>query len=295
MLRGMRAGLAAVRGLPWLWTITLQFTLFNLLLWAPYRCSWAPSPPTACTAAPAPGAISAVYGAGAILGGLVVLGWTRRPRRCWSLPAAATILLQAAPSASPRRPAPLHGGLRRRPRGRHRQRHLRHPAGFDRHPPTRPPEAMSRSNSYVVFGSFSVGPDRLALAGPAATATSIPTVLLHRRRPAGISAALLLVLPAISQSPTDRRNGVDPPRAETANPAVRGNGVSPLRPGSSWARPLARRGTLRFASLLPGPRWAELALSSLCAGTRCCCHRVYFPWPCGDRRLAVIMARQRWR
>jgi MFS family permease len=193
MVREMRAGWQLFTSLPWLWTITLQFTLFNLLLWAPYLVLGPVSADRWYGGAGAWGAITACYGAGAILGGFLVLGW--KPPRPLVVATAATILW-AAPSAAlaARAPLPLvcAGGL---------------VAGLVSavfgtlwmtaiHRRV-PPEAMSRVNSYVVFGSFSVGPIGLALAGPAATATSIPLVLSVGVAWQLLSGLVLLSLPAI--------------------------------------------------------------------------------------------------
>jgi MFS family permease len=193
MLREMRDGWRLFASLPWLWTITLQFTLFNLLLWAPYLVLGPVSADRWYGGAGAWGAITAVYGAGAILGGFAVLGW--KPARPLLVATAATILW-AAPSAALAVRAPLvvvcAGGLIAGIVSAifgtlwMTAIHQRVPA-----------EAMSRVNSYVVFGSFSVGPIGLALAGPAASATSITTVLAVGVAWQVISGLVLLGLPAI--------------------------------------------------------------------------------------------------
>ncbi|MEV4534764.1 MFS transporter [Asanoa sp. NPDC049518] len=193
MVREMREGWRVFASLPWLWTITLQFTLFNLLLWAPYLVLGPVSTDRWYGGAGAWAAITATYGAGAILGGVVVLGW--KPERPLLVATAATILW-AAPSATLATRAPLLivcggalvAGIVSAIFGT-----LWMTAIHQRVPP----EAMSRVNSYVVFGSFSVGPIGLALAGPAATATSITTVLSVGVIWQVISAMALLMLPAI--------------------------------------------------------------------------------------------------
>ncbi|GIF71733.1 MFS transporter [Asanoa siamensis] len=205
MLREMRAGWRQFASLPWLWTITLQFTLFNLLLWAPYLVLGPVSADLFYGGAGAWAAITAAYGAGAIVGGLTVLGW--KPARPLLVATAATILW-AAPSAALAVRAPLlvvcAGGL---------------VAGIVSavfgtlwmtaiHQRV-PADAMSRVNSYVVFGSFSVGPIGLALAGPAAASTSITTVLLIGVAWQVISGLTLLGVPAIRHF-----RHVSPARAE---------------------------------------------------------------------------------
>ena len=217
MLRDMREGWRLFAALPWLWTITLQFTLFNLLLWAPYLVLGPISADRFYGGAAAWGTISAGYGAGAILGGLAVLAW--KPSRPLLVATAATILW-AAPSAALAAQAPLIlvcagallAGIVSAIFGTLWMTtiHQRVPA-----------EAMSRVNSYVVFGSFSVGPIGLALAGPAATATSIPTILTIGVTWQIISASLLLALPAI-RGVRRTETAVDPAAADAPSPARSG-------------------------------------------------------------------------
>ncbi|MDG4827230.1 MFS transporter [Asanoa sp. WMMD1127] len=193
MLREMREGWRVFASLPWLWTITLQFTLFNLLLWAPYLVLGPVSADRFYGGAGAWGAISATYGAGAIIGGFVVLGW--KPARPLLVATAATILW-AAPSAALAARTPLLlvcagaliAGIVSSVFGTLWMTAIQQRV---------PAEAMSRVNSYVVFGSFSVGPIGLALAGPAATATSITTVLSVGVAWQLVSGLFLLTLPAI--------------------------------------------------------------------------------------------------
>jgi hypothetical protein len=119
------------------------------------------------------GAVLAVYGAGAIVGGLVALVW--RPRR--PLVAATAVGLGwAAPSAALAAGAPLlvvgvaafTGGLVSSVHGTLWTTTVQQRI---------PAEAMSRVNSLVVLSAFAVGPIGLALAGPVAEATSVATVL----------------------------------------------------------------------------------------------------------------------
>ena len=169
----LRAGWRLFRSLPWLWAVTLQFTLFNVIVWAPYLVLGPVTADRAYGGARGWGTVLAIYGLGAIVGGLVALVW--RPRR--PLVAATAVgLLWAAPSAALAATAPLlvvgaaafaagavseiHGTLWTTTI----QQRI-------------PAEAMSRVNSLVIVGAFSVGPIGLALAGPLAEATSVATVL----------------------------------------------------------------------------------------------------------------------
>jgi MFS family permease len=216
MLHDLRAGWRMFASIPWLWTITLQFTLFNLLLWAPYLVLGPVSADREYGGAGAWGTVLAVYGAGAILGGFVMLGW--KPARPLLVATAATIFW-AAPSAALAATAPLLvvcGGAQVAGIISSIFGTLWMTAIHQRVPA----EAMSRVNSYVVFGSFSVGPIGLALAGPVAAATSISTVLTVGVVWQVVSGLFLLTLPAIrnirhSTAPTD-----PPPQDQEQEPAA---------------------------------------------------------------------------
>jgi MFS family permease len=169
----LRAGWRIFRSLPWLWAVTLQFTLFNVITWAPYLVLGPVVADRTYGGAGTWGTVLAIYGAGAIVGGLVALVW--RPRR--PLVAATAVgLLWAAPSAALAATAPLivvgaaafTGGLVSSIHGTLWTTTVQQRI---------PAEAMSRVNSLVVVGAFSVGPIGLALAGPVAEATSVATVL----------------------------------------------------------------------------------------------------------------------
>jgi MFS family permease len=173
MYDDLRAGWRIFRSLPWLWVVTLQFTLFNVITWAPYLVLGPVTADRIYGGARAWGAVLAIYGTGAIVGGLVALVW--RPRR--PLVAATAVgLLWAAPSAALAAAAPLivvgaaafTGGLVSSVHGTLWTTTVQQRI---------PAEAMSRVNSFVVLGAFSVGPIGLALAGPVAEATSVATVL----------------------------------------------------------------------------------------------------------------------
>jgi len=189
----LRHGWRVFRSIPWLWTITLQFTLFNLLLWAPYLVLGPVSADLHYGGAAAWGAITAAYGLGAIAGGFAILNW--KPSRPLLVAAAATIPW-AAPSAALAARVPLPAvcaaavvaGVMSAVFGTLWMTTIHERV---------PPEAMSRVNSYVVFGSFSVGPIGLALAGPAAAATSVTTVLTIGVAWQAFAGLLLLTLPAI--------------------------------------------------------------------------------------------------
>ncbi|MER7411311.1 MULTISPECIES: MFS transporter [Streptomyces] len=173
LLTELRAGWGLFTGHRWLWIVTLQFTMFNFVVWAPYLVLGPAAADATYTGASSWGTIVSVYGAGSILGALFLLG--RRPNRPLLITTLVTVLW-AAPSAALAAQAPLvvvcAGALS---------------AGvansvfnalwmttIQQHVPQ---DALSRVMSYVSFGAYSIGPLGLALAGPVAEHTSISAVL----------------------------------------------------------------------------------------------------------------------
>ena len=169
----LREGWQAFRGRTWLWTITLQFTMFNLLVWAPYLVLGPAEANRSYGGASSWGVVLAVYGAGAAVGGLTLIG--RSPARpllvatvatfTWIAPSVALafvapVIVVAAAAFVAGISSSVFSALFITTV----QRQL-------------PPESLSRVMSYILFGAYSVGPIGLAVAGPIAEATSIPTVL----------------------------------------------------------------------------------------------------------------------
>ena len=152
----------------------------------------------------------ACYGAGSIAGGLAMIGW--RPSR--PLLAATTAgVLWAAPSAALAVTAPLAvvgagafaAGLALAVFGALWMTTIQQRI---------PADMMSRIMSYVVFGSFSIGPIGLALAGPVAELTSITAVLAAGVAWQVLTTVVLLALPAIRE--VRRLPDRSPDRAATA-------------------------------------------------------------------------------
>lgn len=212
VLSDLRSGWRIFWSYPWLWTVTLQFTLFNLLVWAPYLVLGPASADRFYGGASAWGLIVAIYGGGSVLGGLLILG--RRPQRPLVLTTLVTFAW-AAPSAALALRAPLAlvcvGALA---------------AGISnsvfntvwmttvqQHVPA---DALSRVMSYIAFGAYSIGPVGLALAGPLSEATSISTVLAVGVGWQILANSVILTLPAI------RGLRREPTEAEAPTPAPAG-------------------------------------------------------------------------
>lgn len=173
LLKQLSVGWEVFSSRPWLWTVTLQFTLFNLIVWAPYLVLGPASADRIYGGAGAWGTVLAVYGAGSVLGGLMLLG--RRPRRplvvttlvtfLWAAPSAALALQLPLPVVCG---AALLAGIAN--------------AVFNGLWMTTvqqrvPADSLSRVMSYVTFGAYAVGPIGLAAAGPLAEVVGIPLVL----------------------------------------------------------------------------------------------------------------------
>ncbi|QCX80851.1 enterobactin exporter EntS [Streptomyces sp. YIM 121038] len=193
MVAELRAGWRAFSAHTWLWTVTLQFTLFNLLVWAPYLVLGPVSAGRSYGGSEAWGLIVGTFGGGSLLGGLLLLG--RRPSR----PLVVTTLitfLWAAPSAALAVRAPLwtvcaaalaagvSSAVFNSLWMTTIQQHV-------------PADSLSRVMSYVTFGAYSVGPVGLALAGPLAEQTSIGLILAIGVGWQILANSVVLMLPAV--------------------------------------------------------------------------------------------------
>jgi MFS family permease len=193
IVEDLRSGWGVFWSFPWLWTVTLQFTLFNLIVWGPYLVLGPASAERYYDGAGTWGLVLALYGAGSVVGGLLLLG--RRPRRPLVVTTAAT-LLWAAPSAAFALHAPvavlcgaaLLGGVASAVFNglwiTTVQQHV-------------PPEMLARVLAYIAFGAYSVGPLGMAVAGPVAAVAGIGTVLTVGAAWQLVAATAVLTLPAI--------------------------------------------------------------------------------------------------
>lgn len=193
LVADLRDGWRVFWSFPWLWTVTLQFTLFNLLVWGPYLVLGPSSADRYYQGASTWGVVLAAYGIGAIVGGLLILG--RRPTR----PLVVTALfafLWAAPSAAFALRVPVVllclaavlGGIAS--------------AVFNGLWMTTvqqrvPAEALSRVMAYITFGAYSVGPIGMAVAGPVSEVVGIRSVLAAGVAWQVVASSVMLALPAI--------------------------------------------------------------------------------------------------
>ncbi|MFD6156636.1 MFS transporter [Nocardia sp. NPDC060256] len=193
MITQLREGWTIFRSRTWLWIVTVQFSLFNLIVWAPYLILGPVTAYRSYGGASAWGAIMAGYGAGSILGGLALLG--RRPARPLLVAVAATFLW-AAPSACLLLGTPVAvvvvgaacAGTAS--------------AVFNTLWSTTmqqqiPAEALSRISSYVSLGAYAAGPLGFAIAGPIAQLVGTAPVLAVGVGWQLVASAVVLALPAI--------------------------------------------------------------------------------------------------
>lgn len=193
----LREGWTEFRSRTWLWVPTLQFSLFNLLVWAPFLVLGPVVAHERYGGARAWGLTMACYGAGSIIGGVAMLG--RDPRRPIVVATIATFGY-ACPSLALGLGAPVAGtavavlvaGIGSAVCGTlytsTDQRML-------------PPEIRARISAYTTLGSFVLGPLGLAVAGPIAMATSIPLVLFVGAIWQIGASSVVLCLPAIRIQP----------------------------------------------------------------------------------------------
>jgi len=189
----LREGWIEFRSRAWIWVTTLQFGLFNLLVWAPFLVLGPVIAHQRYGGAKAWGLTMACYGAGSILGGIAMLG--RRPRRPMVVATIATFGY-ACPSIALGLSAPVVGtaiavfiaGI-----GSTVCNTLYSATSQQLLPPT----VLARVNSYSTLGSFVLGPLGLAAAGPVALAIGIPRVLLFGAMWQVCASAVILCLPTI--------------------------------------------------------------------------------------------------
>ena len=193
----LREGWDEFRSRTWLWLVTVQFALFNLLVWAPFLVLGPTSAHLYYGGASAWGTILACLGAGSIVGAMFLLG--REPQRPMFVATAAT-LGYALPPLALALQAPLPGvavaaflagigsAVFNTLYSATEQRML-------------PPGVRARVSSYSTFGAYFIGPLGLALAGPVAAATSISVVLFTGVCWQFAATGFLLLLPVIRIRP----------------------------------------------------------------------------------------------
>jgi MFS family permease len=193
LVANLREGWTQFAARPWLWVPTVQFCLFNALVWAPFLVLGPLVASTRLGGAGAWGLIMAGYGAGAVLGGALVMN--RKPRR----PLLVSTLMTfgyAAPMAALAGSLPLAwvcvsaatAGIGSSIGGAlsaaTKQRLV-------------PLEALGRISAWETVGAFALGPIGLAAAGPVATAVGVSRLLAFSAAWQLATVALILLVPSI--------------------------------------------------------------------------------------------------
>ncbi len=201
VLAGLREGWGEFVSRTWLWVTTGYIALFNLMVWAPFLVLGPVEAQARLGGARAYGVMMAANGAGAVLGGLLLLG--RRPRRPlvvataagtgWALPSGALALGLPLPwvclaTLLAGTGAAVCGSLY----STVTQRRV-------------PPGVRARIGAYTSFGAFVLGPAGLAAAGPAAASFGTGRVLALGALWQLASTAVVLTLPALRRGPGPER------------------------------------------------------------------------------------------
>lgn len=193
LIGDLRAGWAQFAARPWLWATTIQFGLFNALVWAPYLVLGPLVAETRLGGAGAWGAITAAFGGGSVLGGLLAMKrTTRRP----VLVASLTYFGYAAPPAALAADAPLVvicgaglvAGLCSSFGGAVFASALQRLV---------PAEMRGRISAWETVGAFALGPIGLAAAGPVASAVGVAHVLAVGAVWQVASVVVVLLLPSV--------------------------------------------------------------------------------------------------
>ncbi|MFI2607264.1 MFS transporter [Kitasatospora sp. NPDC018619] len=193
VLREVRAGWSEFAARPWLWITTVQMGLFNLLVWAPFLVLGPLLAQRGLGGARAWGLVMGGYGAGAVLGGLLMLG--RRPARplavasaaalAWALPSGALATGAGLPWVAA---AALVAGVGSAVCG------TLYSTTTQKWVPV---ELLGRLTAFGVLGAFALGPLGLAAAGPLAGRFGAETVLLLGAVWQLAAGAVVLAVPAV--------------------------------------------------------------------------------------------------
>jgi MFS family permease len=189
----LREGWTEFRSRTWLWVSSVHFGLFNFLVWAPFLVLGPVIAQQRLGGATSWGLVMALYGVGAVAGGVAMLG--RSPRRPLFVATAATVGF-ALPSAALATGRPLPwvcaaafvAGIGSAVCGTlyttTTQRQV-------------PQETLARVTAYDTFGAFVLGPVGLAAAGPLSLLVGTAGVLGFGAIWQIAAVAAVLTLPAI--------------------------------------------------------------------------------------------------
>ena len=197
--RDLREGWSVFASHAWYWMQTLQFALFNFLVWAPFLVLGPTLSAQRYGGARAWGVTMGCYGLGAVIGGSVLIRG-RKPRQPLLISIIATAAYALAPGAFALR-LPIAGiavtmvvcGIGTSISGT---------LAASVAQQVMPKDALARVSSYNVLGAFAIGPIGLALAAPIGGVVGYTTVLGFSAAYQLTSVALLLAIPAARRAKT---------------------------------------------------------------------------------------------
>jgi MFS family permease len=206
LLADAREGWQEFRKRTWMWVTTVQFAMFNFLVWAPFLVLGPVVAHHDLGGARAWGLIMTGFGGGTALGGAAMLG-RRQPRRPMLAATLATFGYALPPAAiAARLPtllitcAALLAGIGSAVcgviEGTVEQQQV-------------PAAALARITSITTLGAFGLGPIGLTAAGPAAAATSITAVLGFGALWQIVTCALVLAVPDVRRLTSQPDSGAD--------------------------------------------------------------------------------------
>jgi MFS family permease len=201
MLSDLRAGWQAFSSRRWLWAIVIEFSLWHLLVFAPFIVLGAVIAKTRLGGAPAWGLILSAFGTGALGGGLIALRW--RPRRPLLAATLATLgfvplpaLIGDAVPLTAIVPVAFVAGAGFAVFGTQwdttLQRHI-------------PNEVLSRVSAYDWLGSTALLPIGYVIAGPIADRVGIPAALWGSSVFMAVAVGAVLLLPEVRNLPAEPR------------------------------------------------------------------------------------------
>jgi Major Facilitator Superfamily len=183
------------RSQTWLWTITLQFALFNLITWGPFLLLGPVLAKTDLDGARSWGAILTTYALGSVIGGVTALG--KRPRRPLVTAITGTlgypiplVLLALHASTTEIAAGALLAGLGSATVSIFFNTTIQRRVAA---------EMQARVAAFDLVGAFSAGPIGLAAAGPISELIGAHTVLAFGAAWSLTSSLVVLSLPSIRQ------------------------------------------------------------------------------------------------
>lgn len=207
IIKDLREGWDEFRSRTWLWTSTLQFALFNALVWAPYLVLGPVVAEHRLGGAGAWGLVLASNSAGSILGGLALLG--RRPRRPFLISVVATfgyVFTPALLASSLALPfvclaaalTGIGGAIGGALDNTVMQQRV-------------PVEVLGRITAYQTLGAFALGPLGLVVAGPLGSAFGVSAFLAFGAVFQFVTVALMLALPTVRRIDLEDVDLSEPP------------------------------------------------------------------------------------